>query len=247
MNRPAAGAVRVAPSDHALNDGLKKTLGQSVLSQLLHALNQPLTGLQCSMEVALVHPRTIEQYLQGLREGLELTERMRGLVEAIREVADIEEEHKPHIEMPELASLLRDAAEELRPVAEVKNVRIELDVAPAALAEVIGDRSMEERSNEERSTEERSQLARAIFRVLDSTLSLAASATVLRINSSSATSPLWLRIQWQAEARPAAFSRPELGLLVARAFLERAGAEWDREAKDNLETLRVQLPPRFSP
>jgi hypothetical protein len=55
---------------------------------LLHALNQPLTGLQCSMEVALASPRPIEYHVPRLREGLDLTERMRSLVDAIREVAD---------------------------------------------------------------------------------------------------------------------------------------------------------------
>jgi hypothetical protein len=43
------------------------------MEQLLHGLNQPLTGLQCSMEVALAAPRTVEYYTQRLREGLELT------------------------------------------------------------------------------------------------------------------------------------------------------------------------------
>ena len=69
---------------------LEKMDARGPLAQLLHALNQPLTGLQCSMEVALASPRTVEQYAQGLREGLELTERMRALVEAIREVADVD-------------------------------------------------------------------------------------------------------------------------------------------------------------
>ena len=36
-----------------------KTGKRSPLGQLLHALNQPLTGLQCSMEVALAVPRTV--------------------------------------------------------------------------------------------------------------------------------------------------------------------------------------------
>ena len=66
--------------------------GRSLLAHLIHALNQPLTGLQCSMEVALASPRQTEQYLNTLREGLTLTSRMRILVESIREVADQESE-----------------------------------------------------------------------------------------------------------------------------------------------------------
>src|ERR1700676_3753274 len=62
--------------------------GRSPLAHLLHALNQPLTGLQCSMELALSGPRRPEECVRTLREGLELTERMRILVEAIRELTD---------------------------------------------------------------------------------------------------------------------------------------------------------------
>jgi hypothetical protein len=60
----------------------------SPLTHLLHALNQPLTGLQCSLELAVAGPRRTEQYIRTLREGLELSARMRLLVEAIRELTD---------------------------------------------------------------------------------------------------------------------------------------------------------------
>jgi signal transduction histidine kinase len=205
----------------------EKTANRSPLAQLLHALNQPLTGLQCSMEVALARPRTIEQYVQGLRQGLELTERMRALVEAIREVAELGEGEEPQTETTELASLLREAVDDLRPVAEVKKVRIVPDFASASSL---------------RLTRQKSQLARVIFRLLDSTLSMAAAGTALRIETGSGTSQVWVRIQWQAEAPRSALSRPELGLFMAQAWLERVGGEWEREATDDLETLNVRLP-----
>src|SRR5271155_2287298 len=85
---------------------LEKTARRSPLGQLLHALNQPLTGLQCSMEVALAAPRTPEQYARGLREGLELTERMRTLVEAIWNAAVGEEERSDGLETTDLIALL---------------------------------------------------------------------------------------------------------------------------------------------
>jgi signal transduction histidine kinase len=62
--------------------------GRNLLAHLLHALNQPLTGLQCSLELAAASPQRREEYVRTLREGLELTGRMRILVEAIRELAD---------------------------------------------------------------------------------------------------------------------------------------------------------------
>ena len=102
------------------------------LEQLLHGLNQPLTGLQCSMEVALAGVRTPEQYVRGLREGLELTERMRALVEAIREVVEAgaeQEDKKEKRETIGLPALVQEAVDGLAPVAEEKSVRMTLESA----------------------------------------------------------------------------------------------------------------------
>jgi len=217
------------------------------LAQLLHALNQPLTGLQCSMEVALASPRTIEQYVQGLREGLELTERMRALVEAIREVADVDfiapidanSARDPKAEKTDLRSLLEEIAGDLAPVAESKGVRLTLDVFSTSCLMVKAKRA---------------QLAALIFRLIESALSLAEWGTILRIEVdrklNQAPSPVRIRIEWRAKEKisRSAFSRSELGLLVVQAGLERAGAEWRRERSANedatnedLETVTIHL------
>jgi hypothetical protein len=208
---------------------LPKTGAGRPLGQLLHALNQPLTGLQCSMEVALAAPRTAEQYVQGLREGLELTERMRALVEAIREVVAGEEEKFDDEELAtiELKAVLREVVEELGPVAEVQNVGITVDCC--------GDTSLAAKAG-------RRGLATTVFRLLESALSLAAGGSALRIETGGAPAGIWIRIRWHAGASGAAFSRPELGLLVAQAGWERAGAKWERERSENLETVTVRLP-----
>ncbi|MGA7216939.1 MAG: hypothetical protein WBX38_01410, partial [Candidatus Sulfotelmatobacter sp.] len=195
------------------------------LAQLLHALNQPLTGLQCSMEVALAAPRTCDSYVQTLRQGLELTERMRILVEAIREVADVDVGSSQPPES-DLKDMLRQAFEDLAPVAETKRVDIVLEcVAPALLA-ARGDRR---------------RLASAVFRMLESGLSLADSGSVLRVETGGTSEEAWIRIRWLGGAAPA-FLRPELGLLIAQAGWEQAGARWERERVENLETVTVRLP-----
>lgn len=205
-----------------------------MLSQLLHGLNQPLTGLQCSMEVAQAAPRTVEQYAEGLRQGLELTERMRTLVEALREVADFYDEPAASTqaaaltEISELTSLLPQTVDEIRPLAEANNVRIVLDLAPSPSSFAV--------------VEQKSSLVRVAFRLLDSTLSMAAMGTELRVASGAETSRGWLRIQWQTKEAHAALSRPELGLLIVQAGLERAGYEWRRETAGEAETLTVQRP-----
>lgn len=209
------------------------------LAQLLHALNQPLTGLQCSMEVALAGSRTAEQHVQGLREGLVLTERMRALVEAIREVADVDAVaaidagalQEPERETTELRNLLDEIAGDLAPVAESKGVRFTL---PAA-----SDSRLMVRAK-------RPQLAALLFRLLESALSLAEWGTALCIEAgvpNQALSPVRIQIEWHARASRSELSRSELGLLVVQAGIERMGAEWRRERARNedLETVTIHL------
>lgn len=212
-------------------------IGRSPLGQLLHALNQPLTGLQCAMEVALAGSRTVEQYRQGLREGLELTERMRALVEAIREVTEEDDagEKRSVRETTELKTLLSEIVDELAPVAEAKNVSLALIGSSApSLAVSLGRR----------------ELTGLVFRFLESVLSLAASGTVMRIDTEFDLSEcaVELRTRWQGEeaafsaSRRDPFSRAELGLLVAQGRWERSGVHWERAREGMLETVTVRLP-----
>jgi len=157
--------------------GGERTEARSPLAQLLHALNQPLTGLQCSMEVALASPRTVEQYVQGLREGLQLTERMRALVEAMREVTDFEPEKETE-ETTELISLLRETVRDLEPVAQTKDVRLSLDSASGSSSSSLLSSSLSVRVG-------RARLAVLLFRLLDAALSLAERGTALRIDAGS--------------------------------------------------------------
>jgi hypothetical protein len=213
-----------SPRDAAAPAG---TGGRSVLEQLLHALNQPLTGLQCSMEVALASPRTPEQYVRGLHEGLALTERMRALVEAIREVADVEEEKKEELETIDLKVLLGEVVDDLGPVAEAKRVRITLDCsATASLGVVAGGR----------------RFSTLVFRLLESALSLAGRGSGLRVEAGGAPAGPWICVRWHGARPGTGCSRPELGLLVAQAGLEQAGAEWIEERTEILETVTVRLP-----
>jgi hypothetical protein len=207
---------------------LPKLADRSPRAYLLHALNQPLTGLQCAMEVALARPRTLEQYVQGLRESLELTGRMRALVEAIREVADQEEDKNKSEEREtiELRTLLREVVRDLEPVAAVKSVRMLSEGSEEFAATVRASRR---------------RFAGTVFRLLESGLSLAARGSVMRVETSGASSEGWIRLGWQAAGPRSEFSRPELGLVVAQAGWEQAGAEWQRERTENRETVTIRL------
>lgn len=216
---------------------------RSPLAQLLHALNQPLTGLQCSMEVALAGTRTPEQYRQGLHDGLELTDRMRALVEAIREVADgldtdglNEDRNKKPNEMADLSAVLRETVNDLKPVAESKAIRMEIEFDCSLILAIRAGRQ---------------RLGGIVFRLLDSVLSLAAEGSAVKFSTAkteagSAQSGDWLHIRWEKEenieARQPTDSRPKLGLLVAQAGFEQCGAKWQRLYDGKQETIIIRLP-----
>jgi hypothetical protein len=202
--------------------------GRSPMAYLLHALNQPLTGLQCSLELSLVGPRTPEQYIGAMRDGLELTGRMRVLVEAIREVADAEQNDLTETEVVSLHDLLEQTTNELQPIAEAKNASISFySNAPLSVRA------------------ERNRLAAVVFRFLDAALSSTAWGSALRLTAASdrghaCISASWLDGTESPDHSP--LSRQELGLLIARAGWKRAGAEWISERSGNTQTIKIRLP-----
>jgi len=221
------------------SDGTLK--GRSPLAHLLHALNQPLTGLQCSLELAVAGPRTSEQYIRTLRESLDLTGRMRILVEAIRDMVDAPLPDKEELKPLLLDELLRVTVADLLPVAESKGVRL-LSVSRAPLPLRADRRS----------------LSTLLFRLLDSALSLAAEGSDLRIEAAPDREQAALVVAWTPGALPehSPFSRPEVGLLIARAGWERAGAEWihtltgtneaQSDATSEACTIRLPLVPALA-
>jgi hypothetical protein len=185
--------------------------GRTALSHLLHALNQPLTGLQCSLELATSGIRPAEQYVRTLREGLELTARMRILVAAVRELADLEQFVAEAGEPWLFDTLLRDGVADLLPVAETRRVR--LLPANQTHLPVQADRG---------------HLSRLLFRLLESVLSLAIEGSEVQMVTVRARERGSLAVSWTPGAPPehSPFSAPELGLLLAQAGWERAGGEW---------------------
>jgi hypothetical protein len=199
------------------------------LAYLIHALNQPLTGLQCSLELAAASPRRAEQYVRTLREGLELTARMRVLVEAMRELVENDAAKLERLQPFDLNLLLRDAVDDLLPVAEQHRIQLALEGGDPI--EVQADRR---------------HLAALTFRLLDSALSLAVSGSELHIMVRAEAECACITVSWALGPAPqhSPFSRPELGLLVARAGWEQASAEWISSAAEGKQTHTIRLPLR---
>jgi hypothetical protein len=227
---PHAAATEVARA---------KVTGRTPLEQLLHALNQPLTGLQCSMEVALAAPRTLEQYVRGLQDGLELTDRMRALVGAIREVTDMEDKKnavRNHEEwsIADVNTVLRTALDDLAPVAEVKGVRVEFERNGVGTCE--GTSAM---------VAQRRVLETAAFRLFESALASAVTDSTLCIalggDGGNPKMADWLRTSWHAGSPPSVVWRAEIGLLVSQASFEQLGAAWERKCSGAIETVTIRL------
>jgi hypothetical protein len=131
----------------------------------------------------------------------------------------------------ELGRLVREAVEELRPVAAAREIQMAersssrpqfSDVAVSLRAGAAG-------------------LAPTLFRLFDAVVSLAMAGSELGIEMA-AGERATLRIEWRQGRNEEEYSRPELGLMVARAALERAGAEWERARMGGGERLTVSFP-----
>lgn len=229
--RPGGPSPPLAGSSSALEE-------RSVLEQLLHALNQPLTGLQCSLEVALAAPRTAEQYVRTLQEGIELAGRLRALVGAIREIAAGKElvaarsrgkasDSKTPEETFELPALVEAAIDELAPVAQAAKVRIVRDFSSTSRAPV--------RSR-------RATLSSALFRLLEAAVSLAEEGSAVGVEIDGQSPEAAMRVRWTTGEASGPLSLAEVGVLVAQAGLEQAGARAELHRKESSRTMTIRLP-----
>lgn len=196
------------------------------LQHLLHALNQPLTGLQCSLELATARPRRPDQYIQTLREGLALTSRMRDLVNAMREIVDLQSRDRRETCSCHLDQLVRETAADLLPVAEEKKVRV-CTQADRPLP-VVGDRA---------------HLEALMFRLLESAVSLAPEGSDLHITAAVEQGRARVDVSWDEQPLPESspLSRVEMSLLIAETGWRQAGAEWLRSRIEGAQTCTIQM------
>lgn len=101
---------------------------EQFVSDLFHALSQPLTGLRCSLEVALRKPAISAQESRGaLEQALEATERLYQSVLFIRQLA--EADRTPPLKRVRVDEVLLELHGEILPVAESLEVEIVLQEA----------------------------------------------------------------------------------------------------------------------
>lgn len=199
---------------------------RSMLVHLLHALNQPLTGLQCSLELATSVPRSNEEQVRTLREGLALTARMRLLVEALRELVHSSEMEEATSKL-HLEAEVVDCVDQLRPVATARGVEFRVD--SHRVLPIHADHN---------------RVATVLLRTIAAALSLCREASVLRIEATAQADSAILTICWVPGAEPefSPFSRPELGLVIAQAAWESSGGSWVELREESLRACTLQIP-----
>jgi len=96
-----------------------------------HELKTSIAVLKSSLQLLSMSPRTTQQYKAGL-EGLLLdSERMEELVSRMLTLARLEEAAVEQSESCDLPSVVREVAQRLRPLAELKEVTLEISVTEA--------------------------------------------------------------------------------------------------------------------
>ena len=201
-------------------------LNEEPFKYLLHALNQPLTALQCSLELSALRPNHTDRDLQTFQEALELTSRMRVLVEALREIADTPSGEIQEFQTFPFDSLLRDVIADLLPLAESKRIQIR----------TLGDVEFAIRAN-------RCLMSAALFRFLEAALALTVKRAELKILGLPHDGEACLVVSWiTPEGTSKAFSRAELALLTAQFGLRRIGAVCNENRSANTCTCTLRLP-----
>lgn len=97
-------------------------LHQQFVSDVFHALSQPLTALRCSLELALVQGGDASVYRAALEEALKQAERVSSCAEFLRVMAEAEDPGE--VAGCSLAACVASVVEEFAPVFESSGIAI---------------------------------------------------------------------------------------------------------------------------
>ncbi len=99
---------------------LNRETRREYLSEAFHSLSQPLTALQCGLELAVAVPRSQKEYERRLGDALQSTGSLREMMSALRELVEAEDpgEDAREVELGELLSSLRDSLNKLAQLYE---------------------------------------------------------------------------------------------------------------------------------
>ena len=211
---------------------------QTLISELFHALNQPLTTLRCSLELALYQQGTLEHYRECVQHALEQTGRAVHLVLSIRALVDAEDPGDGR-EIVQLDSKLQEVVQDFRLVAEAREVSMSLSCDSPLLL-----------------LAEPRRLQQALFNLVDSTLSGSRLGSELKIQARAATAEAVLIVMLTTPEASGSgelsivhevedTSREQfsgLGLAIARRIFEVASGSFRTIKSGNHVSFEIRLP-----
>lgn len=224
-------------TEGTLSEGERRQL----ISELFHALSQPLTALRCSLEMALNGRFAPGPSEANLRLALDQSEQIAQLATGMRELLEADAPGRPGT-VVNLESCLGEAVVDLAPVAESSG--IELRYASQGICAVLA---------------EPRRLRQALFYLVEAALSAAhpgekvhveagqrdhhaiALLTISRGRSSTVPQAVMAWPGTAAEQKHRDLGR-RLGLAIARRTFEAAGGRLDCEEGQNHLRLCLVLP-----
>jgi len=103
-----------------------------------HELRSPLSRLRTELELALRRPREPSAYVETLRSGLDEVERLTLLVEELLALARIDAgQERGRAERVVLNVLAQEALGRMRPIAEAREVTLEIDASREVSAKLV--------------------------------------------------------------------------------------------------------------
>jgi C4-dicarboxylate-specific signal transduction histidine kinase len=216
-----------------LVDEQTATESQKLVSELFHALSQPITALRCSLELALYtqsHPSK-----ENLQAALVHAEKIAQLAGGIRELVQADDPGDERVALS-LKDCLRGVVVDMEAMAEAAQVEIEM----SAIRDV-------------QVTAEPKRLNQALFYLIEFVLSSAAAGSVLRAEtevqgdqaltllSLSEKKTFMVGAKSEKETKSEALSQ-RLGLAIAGRIFESAGGRLQMQEDDQALRLRFYLP-----
>ncbi len=199
---------------------------RELVDDLFHALSQPLTSLRCSMEVALLEQRTSREYQESLEQGLDLAERISGLVGDLRELWDTQGSNRSG-RTTSLQDGLDEIVGDLMPLAEAEGKAILL-------------------SPEARELKIEGLPRRGVFLLLQHALGICAPGVEVKVESSQPTLAVRISVSQSVSGRvaedKAGILRRRLNMAIARRSFESAGFLLKEEAAAGEWRCEVLLP-----
>jgi signal transduction histidine kinase len=98
----------------------------SLVSDVLHKLSQPLTALQCSLELSLARDQTSEEFRASVDAALQNADRLRQSLLLLRELSDADDPGDVSVPV-RVQELLQELREDFLPVFESAGGRFDLN------------------------------------------------------------------------------------------------------------------------